>query len=298
MSNPVRRATDGARKRASLWVDSLIQTRIREAVDRSSAELRKAQNASLYSLDYALSSGKAGGRDVSAGRLRSLAAEVRAISGQDNVDQYTRQTYQSLLELEWRGIGRIAGSTYNIMGKLMTTPLLNAPPGPILEIGTLFGIFAGGLVRQFERLGQTRDITVVDPLVGRQLQPGAEGPDSSGSPVVPQVVRDNLRLSGLTEDRYRLIQGYSTDPDVQAAAGDRKYAVVIVDGDHSEEGVYKDLLWVERICAGGAIVVLDDFGDRKWVGVQRAYERRREEGAPFKSLGTVSTSGYLRFAAS
>jgi hypothetical protein len=201
----------------------------------------------------------------------------------------------------------------------MTATRLDPPAGPILEIGTLFGIFAGGLVRQFERVGQTRDITLVDPLVGRQLQPDAGRPDSIGgpailqgvrdnlrrlrpwalldvnTPVLPGVVTDNLRLSGLTDDRYRLIQGYSTDAAVRREAGDRNYAVVIVDGDHGEDGVYEDLLWVEQICADGAIVVLDDFADDRWTGVRAAWDRRQVEEAPFTLLGTVWTSGFLRY---
>ena len=220
MPSPLRRATAGARRRASRWVDSLLEPHVRAAVRRSGETVRKTDDAALYTLGYLLDARRPGGREVAPDRIKRVCKEVTAISGADDLDHYARQTYQALIELEWRGLGRIAGSTYNIMGKLMTTTLLDPPAGPILEIGTLFGIFAGGLVRQFERVGQTRDITLVDPLVGRQLQPGSEHADSSGTPVIPQVVRDNLRLSGLGEDRYRLIQGFSTDPEV-----DRKSVV-------------------------------------------------------------------------
>lgn len=306
---PVTRARWTLRR----WADRVMDERVERAVARRAPQLQHSVDATvdrlakslaeierdLFPVRHLLATGRRGNRTITEPQLERLYQQVRTVTGVQRLAGYGRQTYRSLIELELRGVGRIAGSTSNVLGKLMTTPLLAPPPGPVLEIGTLYGIFAGGLLRQFRRLGDARHVTVVDPLVGVQLQPGSMGGgDLSGSPVVPELVLANLRLSGADDDEFRLIQGYSTDPDTRAAAGDRSYAVVIVDGDHSEQGVYEDLRWVAGCCVDGAIVVLDDFDDPGWPGVRTGFERVCADGASFTLIGTVSTSAYLRFEAS
>jgi hypothetical protein len=117
----------------------------------------------------------------------------------------------------------------------------------------------------------------------------------SGSPVIREVVEHNFHLAGLPPEDYTIVQGYSTDPAVQAEVGAQKYAVIVIDGDHSEEGVYKDLEWVETIALDGAVIVLDDYGDGKWKGVERAVKRYLDTDTRMRLLGRVSTSGYVRF---
>lgn len=309
MARALRRLTKPVSDRVTGSIDSAVERRVRIAMfdheaeldrrlEEQSRELRRLLDDALHSVNYLLDRGKQGSRLVKPGQLQTLQRQVREVTGVERLDGFVRQTYKALFELELRGIGRIAGSTPNILGKLVTTPLLAPPPGPVLEIGTLYGIFAGGLMRQFARLGDARHLTVLDPLVGVQLQPGTKmGADRSGSPVLPDVVRTNLHLAGVGDDDYRLIQGYSTDPDTRAAAADRRYGVIIVDGDHSEEGVYEDVCWAAEICEPAAIVVLDDYGDRNWEGVKAGYERAAAQGLPFALLGSVSTSAYLRYGA-
>lgn len=61
------------------------------------------------------------------------------------------------------------------------------------------------------------------------------------------------------------------------------------------EGVAADLEWVEQIVAPGGIVVLDDYGDKAWPGVQDALDKHLASGGSRLSLlGRVSTSAYLR----
>lgn len=301
-----RRLLDPVRRRAKQRIERLVDRRLRSALTAERAELEgklevalaaqaRALEEAMYTNDYLLGKGRRGDRVLQPARLTQLQEEIKAVTGETRIEGVVRQTFRSLLELESRGIGRIAGSTWNILGKLTTTPLLAPPPGPVLEIGTLYGVFAGGLMRQFARFGDERHLTMLDPLAGVQLQPGKRIlDDPSGSPVVAEVVRSNLHLAGLDDAAYRLVQGYSNDADTKQIAGDRSYSVVIVDGDHSHEGVHHDVTWAAEICAEGAIVVLDDFGDGGWAGVRTGYEQAAAEGAPFDFLGTVSTSAYLR----
>ena len=191
---------------------------VRDDVGDVRGELRKmrAELDELRSHRFAVElllgpQGRRSSRLISQPALRQLATQVQAVTGDEQA--YTRvvQTYRMLFELELRGVGRLAGGTRNILGKLATTPLLNPPNGEVLEVGTLYGVFSGGMARQMNRIGLEYQLTIVDPLAEIQLQVVGLKPDASGSPVTETVVRANLALAGVDPERLRLIQGYSGD---------------------------------------------------------------------------------------
>lgn len=247
-------------------------------------------------LGLLLGEGSRVNRLVDPRRLKSLSAELTELTGVSDVRYAIRQAYAGLLDAEATGLGRIAGSTYNIVGKLVAPPLLGPPEGPVLEIGTLYGLFSPLLLRQLRRAGRQPSLTVLDPLAGVQIQ--SDKPvtdDPTGTPVSPATLRANLATAGLIEgEQVRVLQGYSTDPAVQQQAADQRYAVIIVDGDHSAEGVTADLWWVQDLLRPGGIVVMDDYGDPLWPGVQQAVDGYLRDGGRLTLLGTAASSAYLR----
>lgn len=272
------------------WVEGLVRTAVAERMPRVNDG---GQNDTL---GLTLGAGTRLDRSVERARIDRLAAEVQAVTGERPGIALT-QAYRTLMEVEARGYGRIAGSTYNILGKIVTPALLSPPPGPVLEIGTLYGLFSCALTRHLRRDGSLRHLTVVDPLVGVQEQNGRGiATDVSGSPVSQQIVELNFALAGLQTDDFRIVKGYSGDDVVRAEAGDRKYSIVVVDGDHSDQGVYEDLFWAETVVAPGGIVVMDDFGDKKWPGIEAGAKRYLTDGGAMELIGRVATSGYLRAA--
>ena len=237
-------------------------------------------------------------RTLSPALVAGLVDEVRAVTGVEDVEDVEaalQQAYRALLDHEGRGLGRIAGTTANILGKLVVPPLLAPPAGPVLEIGTLFGLFSSALVRQHQHRGEFRALTVVDPFAGTQVQDGRPGGrDRTGTPVTEEVARRNLTGLGLRVDEVRVVRGYSTDEEVRRQVSDRAYGVVVVDGDHAAEGVYRDLWWVEDLVLPGGVVVLDDWGDPGWPGVEAAGRRYLADGGRLELVGRVATSAYLR----
>ena len=275
-----------------------MRARDEEAPERlpatSTAVTAAMDRATLESVEYLLGRRATGARTISVGQRRRLTSEIGSVTGQQRVDPLLHQAYWSLIELEARGAGRIAGSTSNVLGKLVTTTLLSPPPGPVLEIGSLFGLFAAGLIRQFGFMGDHRHLTVIDPLEGVQVQGGSTAVvDWTSTPVSRSVLESNLGLAGVCD--YRVVQGFSTDAAARAAAQDTAYAVVVIDGDHSEDGVIADLRWVESIVLPGAVVVVDDFGGPRWPGVKLGAERHLADSSELQLVGTVSTSAYLRY---
>ncbi|MEK8146452.1 class I SAM-dependent methyltransferase [Streptomyces sp. M10(2022)] len=89
-------------------------------------------------------------------------------------------------------------------------------------------------------------------------------------------------------------RGFSGDPEVRSHVSDREYGVVIIDGDHSEDGVREDLRWAETITASGGVVVLDDYMDKAWPGVAAAADKHLAGDTRFTLIGRTATSGFLR----
>ncbi|MFD5001790.1 class I SAM-dependent methyltransferase [Streptomyces mutabilis] len=278
-------------------VADLIDQRIDRRVER---EVRSAvREASAHRLSNELLLGSPGrglSRVVADGPLKRLHAEVAALAGdRDAAVRNVATAYRLLVALESLGVGRVAGGTMNICGKLGTIPLLDPPNDEILEIGTLYGMFSTGLLRMMERDGRSPSLTIVDPFAGVQLQPGTDPrPDPTGTPVDEHAVRTNLALAGPAGTAARIRRGYSEDPGTRAAVSDRAYGVIVVDGDHSAEGVRQDLQWAEEIAAPGAVVVLDDFGDPSWPGVKEALDEHLKDATRFTYLGKAAHSAFLR----
>ncbi|WP_307662969.1 class I SAM-dependent methyltransferase [Streptomyces sp. V1I1] len=302
------------RNRLAKWVlspaDTMIERRIEQHVKHATQALQTDLDAlhrkvaALQNPQYGLGllvdgTGRSGHRTPTAAQIDTLARQIQGVAnGSEHALRNVTVAYRTVIALESLGVGRLAGSTSNVCGKLATVPLLSPPNGNVLEIGTLYGMFAAGLLRMLHRSGLEPHLTIVDPLAGAQLQPGAapQGADPTGTPVREDVVRANLALGGVgSVIDARIQQGFSGDPEVRAAVSDREYGVIVVDGDHSLDGVRADLEWAEQIVAPGGIVVLDDYGDKAWPGVQDALDKHLASGTSRLSLlGRVSTSAYLR----
>ncbi|QIJ64352.1 class I SAM-dependent methyltransferase [Streptomyces sp. JB150] len=287
-------------------IDQRIERRLRSAAARDAADRERLAEAvdlmkrHQLTLDLLLGSRARGlSRIVHQGPLDRLQNEVAALVGdRDAAVRNVATAFRLLVALESLGVGRIAGGTMNICGKLGTIPLL-APPDndEILEIGTLYGMFSTGLIRMMERDGRSPGVTIVDPFAGVQLQPGTpQRPDPTGAPVDEHAVRTNLALAGPAGAAARIQRGFSEDPETRAAVSDRSYGVIVVDGDHSAEGVLADLQWAERIAAPGAVIVLDDYGDPKWPGIKEALDKHLAGETRFTYLGKAALSAYLRAA--
>ncbi|GCB44723.1 class I SAM-dependent methyltransferase [Streptomyces sp. NL15-2K] len=213
--------------------------------------------------------------------LKRAIDELALMTGDSaGAERNIAQSFRLLIALEALGVGRIAGGTMNICGKLSAVPLLDPPNDEILEIGTLYGMFGAALIRMMERAGRDPSLTIVGPLAGLELQPGTtERDDLTGAPVRGAAVRTNLALAGTAGAAARIQQGFSEDAEVRAPVSDRSYGVIIIDGDHS---------------APGGIVVLDDFGHPKWPGIKEAYEKHMATDTRLTFLGQVANSGCLR----
>lgn len=233
-------------------------------------------------------------RRVGAEHLSQLEAELLGLVSDCDPNLALAEAMRCLIVAETSGTGRIAGTTQNVLGKLAAIRVLDPPGGEALEIGTLYGLFATSLLRQFAKTGRVWSFTAVDPLSGLQEQPsGSAGDPNYQVPVVPAVFWQNLQSQGFAE-RSRLVQGRSTDPAIKEAVGDRRYGLIIIDGDHSFDGVLNDLYLAEDVSQPGGIIVVDDYGDRNWPGVNRALDHFLSLDVSLALLGKIATSAILQ----
>ncbi|MDT0310019.1 class I SAM-dependent methyltransferase [Streptomyces sp. DSM 44917] len=277
-------------------IDQRLDRKLRKELGSTREELRRLKDQQHTTELLLGSDGRRFNRHPSPAQLNAVAQQVAEVTGERHARRAVVQAYRTLVDVENRGVGRIAGGTSNILGKLATTPLLSPPNGEVLEIGTLYGLFIGGLARQMLRAGIPYQLTIVDPIAPVQLQEEMEiTVDASGTPISEEIVRANLHYAGVPADRVRLLRGYSTDQEIHAKLAGEKFGVIIVDGDHSAAGVRADLEWVEELAAPGAIVVIDDYDDRVWPGVKEATDEHLANGTTrLTKLGKVTTSAFLR----
>ncbi|MCK1795408.1 class I SAM-dependent methyltransferase [Streptomyces sp. XM4193] len=277
-------------------IDRRIDRKVRSELRDTRDELKRLREQQ-HSVELLLGSdGRRFNRHPGPGQITAVTKQVADVTGEKHARRAVIQAYRTLVEAENRGVGRIAGGTSNILGKLATTPLLRPPNGRVLEIGTLYGLFAGCLARQLLRAGIPYELTIVDPIASVQLQEEMTiDVDASGTPINEDVVRANLHYTGVLPDRLRLLRGYSTAPRIHTALAGSEFGVIVVDGDHSAQGVKADLDWVEQLAAPGAVIVVDDYDDRVWQGVKEATDKHLADGGTrLRKIGQVTTSAFLR----
>lgn len=219
-----------------------------DALHHEVADLRRQSYGLGLLLDHA---GRDGHRMPTPTQVDTLVREVRAVTGaaSERARGDITVAYRHLVALEALGVGAIAGSVSDVCGRLATVPLLARPAGAardaarvldVLEVGTLHGLFAAALRRMLRRDGVEARLTIVDPL--------------DGPPTREDLVRGNLALGGAhpegrDSDDARLVRGALTDGDVRERVADRRYGVVLVNGDH-------DAAALRDLAAPGAVVVL------------------------------------------
>ncbi|GFH37280.1 class I SAM-dependent methyltransferase [Streptomyces pacificus] len=260
-----------------------------DALHHEVADLRRQSYGLGLLLDHA---GRDGHRMATATQLDTLVREVTSVTGAscEHARRDLTVAYRTVVALEALGVGRMAGSTSDICGKLATVPLLAPPSEEVLEIGTQHGLFAAALMRMLHRAGVEPRLTVVDPLAGAQVPTG-----TASAPVREDVVRANLTLCGSRSGaRARLLQGGSGDAGVRARVGDRQYGVVVLAGDPAMAAVLSDLRIAEELAVEGAAIVLDGHGDDSRPGVGEALAKRVADGSRLRILGVVGATAFLR----
>lgn len=135
-----------------------------------------------------------------------------------------------------------------------------------LEIGSLFGavtIFSCHAVQLAEKEFLT---VVIDPF---------EGYYGQDLDIVTKLKADeetfwsNLRQFGFQEDMVRVVKGLSTDEEIIKHCKKLKVPSLIIDGDHSYDGIKSDWINYSPLVVPGGYVLIDDYLNTNWPEVTK-----------------------------
>lgn len=199
-------------------------------------------------------------RDLLAGYVPALGLEI-------NRRQLAYMAHKVCL-LEDKCIGRLATSIETIIVRLLAARHLVATQKKlhIVEIGTLFGVGAAALYQANRLLTDDLTLTLIDPLTGYY---GAGQPDLiTGEPVTMEALQANLARCDVAPKDVRILKGLSQDIAIREACADDSSNLLIIDGDHTREGVKRDFENYRRCVSAGGLIVFDDYDVREWPDIK------------------------------
>jgi len=158
--------------------------------------------------------------------------------------------------------GRVCMSNY-IHVLYLIKNLLGASCKTYLEIGTLHG---GSMLIAMQS-GLASTFVGIDPFedhgyYGKPIDP------HSGVRVTLANTQANINRNNPHKHPFKLIKGFSTDPEVIAKVKEEFPVVdfLFIDGDHSTEGVTKDFNNYSSLVRPGGILVFDNYQDPAYKG--------------------------------
>jgi hypothetical protein len=133
--------------------------------------------------------------------------------------------------------------------------------GVCLEIG----VWKGTFTKQIVRKSNPSELHLVDPWIfTEEMKKYFDGQDDLDR-VYEKVYerfgkRPNVFIHRCTSDEA--VSGFS----------DEYFDWIYIDGDHSFEGVYSDLINYHSKVKKGGLIIGDDYGS-KWIGVKKAVDK-------------------------
>jgi predicted O-methyltransferase YrrM len=171
-----------------------------------------------------------------------------------------------ICSLESISKGRLATSIENAVLRVLVAAAVKDKNLRVLEIGTLFGIGLTAIYQHCKPRFDSVQLTAIDPLDG-YYKTGV-GDIVTDEPVCEQTFRINLVVAGVPEDDCTLIKAFSTEALSIKLGMTPPQDVLIIDGDHSYEGVKADFAnYLPSVKVGGYII-FDDYGASDWPGVK------------------------------
>lgn len=234
-------------------------------------------------------------RRLTADEIGELVSEWSERLGTPITENLITYMERKLVHLESSLVGRIATTAADAVLRAFVARSLAPGSRNVLEIGVLFAINAAFLWEVAGVLDGELHQTLIDPFEGYY---GDSAPDPiSGLPVTERVAVENLVRTGIPEDRFTVITGYSGDASVRAEAAKREYGMILIDGDHSYEGVVADLAGYRATLAPDGLILFDDYGASNWPGVAQAVDEA-VEGGDLELVGVFGRTAVARLASS
>lgn len=251
----------------------------------------KNQGTQLARLSNSLSTVNSTGflahqRQLTAAAAKDLVANWSEPLGLKHNERTLAYKAHKICLLEDASKGRLATAIETILVRMLAAESLCRNSGRlrVLEIGTLFGIGATAIFSSNKSICKDVSLTLIDPLSGYY---GEKEPDLiTGEVLTRAMLEENLEIAGVPSQSVTILQGLSTDPAIRQAAGKQEYDLLVIDGDHSYEGVKADFDNYRDLVRPGGLIVFDDYAVNEWPRIKEYVD---EHIAPRADLALVNT---------
>lgn len=206
---------------------------------------------------------------------RTLSPELNKDLREFFSDKFTKVTlkpsyidYLALkaIEIEKKCVGRLATTIQDAVVRQIVAESVAAQNLCILEIGSLYGVNLAILYNDCITRFESVKVIGLDPFEGFY---GNAVDAVLNTPINPQVFFRNMQICNIPPEHYRMIRHYSTDPEALQQLEGECINLLIIDGDHSYNGVKFDFETYSPLLATGGYVLFDDYNAKEWPGVQQ-----------------------------
>lgn len=285
-----------------------LELRLAERVESSAAEAGKALAATNERVE-AIGAGAADAAAM-AGRLRGDGyVQFSRLIG----DEYIKRVQDELgprlgikvtpkelryLERKVQGIeelceGRLATTAEDVVTRALAARSRAVDEIRVLEIGVLFGVGAAIMHTALSPFYRRVHLVLLDPFDGYY---GADHLDPlTGQRVTLAAVERNLARATIPREDVTILAGFSTDDAVRERAREAgPYDAILIDGDHSYDGVRADFERYAEMLAPGGVLIVDDYGSKDWPEVTRFVDEVVAGDERFEKVGAISRTAIFR----
>lgn len=176
------------------------------------------------------------------------------------------------LHVERRMSGRAAGNIEDLVLRYLLRLIASFETEPDdtelchMEIGAFFGASTILSCHAVQLAQRRHRIVVIDPFAGYYEQPLDP---LSNSAVTEETFWANLERFGFDGRQVSAFNGMSTDAAIIGQCARLKLLSLIIDGDHSYDGVKRDWIHYAHLVVPGGYVLVDDYNNVNWPDVTR-----------------------------
>ena len=185
--------------------------------------------------------------------------------------------------LESAAKGRLATSIEDAVLRVLVASAVQSKNLRVLEIGSLFGIGLGTIYDHTSSRFNPVHLTAIDPLDGYY---GKDIQDIITNEIINELTfRRNLAMVGVRESEITLIKAMSTNAAVIEAATKHPHDVLIIDGDHSYDGVKADFVNYLSAVKRGGYIIFDDYDAPEWPDIKNFVDTHVRDNSDVTLVG-------------
>ena len=211
-------------------------------------------------------------RDITDEELMKIQGSIALAFAVELPRELLRKIAHFCCHVEKQIDGRASGSLEDLVVRYLVVLLstLAAEPGDNavtnVEIGALYGATTILACHALRLAGENNKTAVIDPFEGYY------GNDID--PVTGLTVTEDRFWSNLAKFKYGngdavVLKGLSTEKNIINSASGFSIRTLIIDGDHTYDGIKQDWINYSPLVRTGGHVLIDDYNSRFWPDVTR-----------------------------